>query len=165
MKVPHKDVYHGQVKKPYLYLPETWVLYEIHRYQKSTNFLVREAPFQCSVWVIAVDSNIYCTSSHQPFLLSKKQLMLFVHLFEDSNFWAMHGKRVTVIPKDMQLTQWIWGGSVRFEDGISVRSNVRHYAKNVTEWLNHLKCEFIYANITGHSDLFLSLSYPLNITK
>ncbi|KAK4891837.1 centromeric DNA-binding histone H3-like protein cse4, partial [Elasticomyces elasticus] len=36
-----------------------------------------------------------------------------VHLFEDTNLCAIHGKRVTIMQKDMQLARRIrgaWGG-------------------------------------------------------
>ncbi|KAL7474929.1 hypothetical protein ACHAWX_000046, partial [Stephanocyclus meneghinianus] len=36
----------GGVKKPYHYHPCTIALREIHRYQKSTNLLICNAPFQ-----------------------------------------------------------------------------------------------------------------------
>jgi histone H3 len=32
-----------------------------------------------------------------------------VHLFEDTNECAIHGKRVTIMPKDMRLAQRIQG--------------------------------------------------------
>ena len=32
-----------------------------------------------------------------------------IHLFEDSNLWAIHAKRVTIMPKDIQLACRIRG--------------------------------------------------------
>ena len=32
-----------------------------------------------------------------------------VHLLEDTNLCTIHAKRVTIMPKDMQLAQRIWG--------------------------------------------------------
>eukprot|EP00804_Cyclotella_cryptica_P023187 CCRYP_000389-RA/>CCRYP_000389-RA protein AED:0.13 eAED:0.13 QI:0/-1/0/1/-1/0/1/0/108 len=37
----------GGVKKPHRYHPGTVVLYEICRYQKSTDHFIRKVPFQC----------------------------------------------------------------------------------------------------------------------
>jgi histone H3 len=36
-----------------------------------------------------------------------------VGLFEDTNLCALHGKRVTILPKDMQLAQRIRGDPKR----------------------------------------------------
>ena len=34
-----------------------------------------------------------------------------VHLFKDTNLCAIHTKCVTIMPKDMQVAQQIWGES------------------------------------------------------
>ena len=43
----------GGIKKPHRYQPGTVALREIRKYQKSTEFLLRKAPFQRSVWEIS----------------------------------------------------------------------------------------------------------------
>jgi histone H3 len=45
----------GGVKKPHPYRPGTIALREICKYQKSTNLLIRKAPFQRLVHKIAID--------------------------------------------------------------------------------------------------------------
>eukprot|EP01018_Ginkgo_biloba_P012974 Gb_23769 [translate_table: standard] len=35
-----------------------------------------------------------------------------VHLFEDTNLCALHGKRVTIMPKDMHLARRLRGGGL-----------------------------------------------------
>jgi histone H3 len=44
----------GGVKKPHRYRPGTVALREIRKYQKSTELLIREAPFQRLVCKIAI---------------------------------------------------------------------------------------------------------------
>ncbi|XP_035390674.1 histone H3, embryonic isoform X2 [Electrophorus electricus] len=70
----------GGVKKPHRYRPGTVALREIRRYQKSTELLIRKLPFQ-----------------------------RLVGLFEDTNLCAIHAKRVTIMPKDIQLARRIRG--------------------------------------------------------
>ena len=43
----------GGVKKPHRYRPGMVALFEIHRYQKSTELLLQKLPFQCLVREIA----------------------------------------------------------------------------------------------------------------
>uniref|UniRef100_A0A8C4VL99 Histone H3 n=1 Tax=Gopherus evgoodei TaxID=1825980 RepID=A0A8C4VL99_9SAUR len=43
------------VKKPHNYRPDTVALREIHRYQKSTELLIRKLPFQRLVREVAQD--------------------------------------------------------------------------------------------------------------
>jgi histone H3 len=45
----------GGVKKPHRYRPGTVALCEIRKYQKSTELLIRKAPFQCLVREIDID--------------------------------------------------------------------------------------------------------------
>ncbi|NXA21328.1 H32 protein, partial [Ibidorhyncha struthersii] len=61
-------------------------LREIRRYQKSTELLIRKLPFQ------RLASEAY-----------------LVGLFEDTNLCAIHAKRVTIMPKDIQLARRIRG--------------------------------------------------------
>ena len=68
-KAPRKHIAHkqakktqvssstGGVKKPHRYRPGTVALREIRRYQKSTELLIRKAPFQRLVREITIDLN------------------------------------------------------------------------------------------------------------
>uniref|UniRef100_A0A8C8UG46 Core Histone H2A/H2B/H3 domain-containing protein n=1 Tax=Peromyscus maniculatus bairdii TaxID=230844 RepID=A0A8C8UG46_PERMB len=76
----------GGVKKPHRYRPGTVALREIRRYQKSTELLIRKLPFQ--------------RLANEAYL---------VGLFEDTNLCAIHAKRVTIMPKDIQLARRIRG--------------------------------------------------------
>ncbi|KAB1261824.1 histone H3.1 [Camelus dromedarius] len=80
----------GGVKKPHRYRPGTVALREIRRYQKSTELLIRSG---CSA-VMALQEA--CEA-------------YLVGLFEDTNLCAIHAKRVTIMPKDIQLARRIRG--------------------------------------------------------
>jgi histone H3 len=100
----------GGVKKPHRYRPGTVALREIRRYQKSTDLLIRKLPFQRLVREIAQDMNANLRFQ-SPALLALQEAAeaYLVSLFEDTNLCAIHGKRVTIMPKDMQLARRIRG--------------------------------------------------------
>jgi histone H3/H4 len=95
-------------------------LREIRKYQRSTELLIRKAPFRRLVREIAneligtdisgsnfaggvkwqVEALLSLQEAAEPYL---------VHLFEDANLEAVHGKRVTIMAKDMQLARRIRG--------------------------------------------------------
>ena len=101
----------GQQKKPHRYHPGTVALREIRRYQKSTELLIRKLPFQRLVQEIAQDLgkiNIRFQSGAIMALQEASEAYL-VGLLEDSNLCAIHAKRVTIMPKDIQLARRIRG--------------------------------------------------------
>jgi histone H3/H4 len=100
----------GGVRKPFRYRPGTVALREIRRYQKSTDLLLRKAPFQRLVREIAqgLNSNLRFQSTAVLALQEAAEAYL-VGLFEDSNLCAIHAKRVTIMPKDMLLARRIRG--------------------------------------------------------
>lgn len=100
----------GGVKKPHRYCPGTVALREIRRYQKSTDLLIRKRPFQRLVREIAQDfkTDIYFQSTSMLCLQEAAEAFL-VGLFEDTNLCAIHAKRVTIMPRDMQLARRIRG--------------------------------------------------------
>jgi histone H3 len=100
----------GGVKKPHRYRPGTVALREIRRYQKSTDLLIRKHPFQRLVREIAQDfkSDLSMTSSSILAFQESTEAYL-VKLFEDTNLCAIHAKRVTIMPKDIQLARRIRG--------------------------------------------------------
>ncbi|XP_074554265.1 histone H3-like [Halichoeres trimaculatus] len=85
----------------------TW---EIRRYQKSTELLIRKLPFQRLVREIAQDfkTDLRFQSSAVMALQEASEAYL-VGLFEDTNLCAIHAKRVTIMPKDIQLARRIRG--------------------------------------------------------
>ena len=100
----------GGIKKPHRYRPGTVALREIRRYQKSTELLLRKLPFQRLVREIAQD---YKTDlrfqSTAVMALQEAAEAYLVGLFEDTNLCAIHAKRVTIMPKDVQLARRIRG--------------------------------------------------------
>ncbi|EGT58275.1 hypothetical protein CAEBREN_10531 [Caenorhabditis brenneri] len=100
----------GGVKKPHRYRPGTVALREIRRYQKSTELLIRKLPFQRLVREIAQDfkTDLRFQSSAVMALQEAAEAYL-VGLFEDTNLCAIHAKRVTIMPKDIQLARRIRG--------------------------------------------------------
>ena len=100
----------GGVKKPHRYRPGTVALREIRRYQKSTDLLIRKLPFQRLVREIAQDfkGDVRFQGSAVLALQESAEAYL-VGLFEDTNLCALHGKRVTIMPKDIQLARRIRG--------------------------------------------------------
>ena len=100
----------GGVKKPHRFRPGTVALREIRRYQKSTELLLRKLPFQRLVREIAMDfSSQLRVQSHAIQALQEASEAYLISLFEDTNLCAIHGKRVTIFPKDMQLARRIRG--------------------------------------------------------
>ena len=88
------------------YRPGTVALREIRRYQRSTELLIRKLPFQRLVREIAQDfkTDLRFQSSAVVALQEASEAYL-VGLFEDTNLCAIHAKRVTIMPKDIQLAR------------------------------------------------------------
>ncbi|GAB5368222.1 hypothetical protein AAMO2058_001300500 [Amorphochlora amoebiformis] len=100
----------GGVKKPHRYRPGTVALREIRRYQKSTDLLIRKLPFQRLVREIAQDfKNDLRFQGTAILALQEASESYLVSLFEDTNLCAIHAKRVTIMPKDIQLARRIRG--------------------------------------------------------
>lgn len=86
------------------------MLREIRKYQRSTELLLRRAPFQRVVREITSDfkADFRWQVSAVEALQEAAEAYL-VGLFEDSNLCAIHAKRVTIMAKDMQLARRIRG--------------------------------------------------------
>ncbi|VEN38948.1 unnamed protein product, partial [Callosobruchus maculatus] len=90
----------GGVKKPHRYCPET----------KSAELLIRKLPFQRLVREIAQDSKTDLRfQSSAVMALQETSEAYLVGLSEDTNLCAIHAKRVTIMPKDIQLARRIRG--------------------------------------------------------
>ena len=98
----------ASVKKPHRYRPGTVALREIRKYQKSTELLIRKLPFQRLVREVAQDfKNDLRLQSSAVMALQEAAEAYLVSLFEDTNLCAIHAKRVTIMPRDMQLARRI----------------------------------------------------------
>ena len=100
----------GGVRRPHRFRPGTVALREIRKYQKNTELLIRKLPFQRLVRECAQDfmTDLRFASSAVLALQEASESYL-VGLMEDSNLCAIHAKRVTIMPKDMQLARRIRG--------------------------------------------------------
>lgn len=100
----------GGVKRPHRYRPGTVALREIRHYQKSTELLIRKLPFERLVREIAQEfkTDLRFQGSAVRALQEAAEAYL-VGIFEDTNLCAIHAKRVTIMPKDIQLARRIRG--------------------------------------------------------
>ncbi|XP_058942801.1 histone H3, embryonic-like [Pocillopora verrucosa] len=102
----------GSARKRRKYRPGTRALMEIKHYQKTTHLLLRKSPFFRVVREIAdkfyqqVELRWQATAL---LALQEAAEAFLVRLFEDANLCAIHAKRVTVMPRDMQLARRIRG--------------------------------------------------------
>ena len=100
----------GGVKRPHRYRPGTVALREIRRYQKTTELLFRKLPFQRFVREIAMDFKTDLRYQGTAILaLQEAAEAYLIGLYEDTQMCAIHGKRVTIMPKDIQLARRIRG--------------------------------------------------------
>ncbi|KAL8109152.1 hypothetical protein AgCh_025297 [Apium graveolens] len=118
-KVPGKQLTHkvarmrapttGAYRKPHRYRPGTAnhtviSCSEIRKYQKTTELLILKLPFQRLVREIAQG-----IKSHAILALQEASEAYVVGLFHDANLCSIHAKRVTIMPKDIQLARRIRG--------------------------------------------------------
>ena len=102
----------GVVKKPHRYRPGTVALCEIRRFQKTTELLIRKAPFQRLVREITqtmFKNKDLRFQSLAVLALHEASEAYMVGMFEDTNLAALHAKRVTIMPRDMLLARRLRG--------------------------------------------------------
>ncbi|XP_032227002.1 histone H3.3 [Nematostella vectensis] len=113
---PASGASHGRTpsspRKARRFRPGTRALMEIKYYQKTTHLLLRKAPFMRVVKEVA--DRFYTTSELRwqvaaLMALQEAAEAFLVRLFEDANLCAIHAKRVTVMPRDIQLARRIRG--------------------------------------------------------
>jgi len=101
----------GGIKKPHRFRPGTVALREIRHYQRSDKLLIRRLPFQRLVREIAQDYKTDLRFQVSALMAMQESAEAFlVGMFEDANLCAIHAKRVTIMPKDVQLAGRIRGG-------------------------------------------------------
>ena len=103
----------SSVTRPHRWRPGTAALREIRRYQKSTHLLIRKLPFQRLVREILQNMRgvytVYRWNTNALMALQEAVEAYLVSLFQDTNLCAIHAKRVTIYPKDIQLARRIRG--------------------------------------------------------
>ena len=94
-------------QKKFKWKPGTRALREIRFYQKSMALLLQCIPFLHLIREVAQDFKMDLRfTADATYTL---QCASEDYLFEDSNLCAIHAKRVTIMPKDIQLAQRIRG--------------------------------------------------------
>ena len=92
------------------YRPGCLALQEICHYQKRTNLLIRKLPFQRLIRELAQKFKVDVRFRSSALMaLQEAAEAYLVRLFEDTNLCAIHAKRVTIMPKDIQLARRIRG--------------------------------------------------------
>ncbi len=102
----------GGVKKPHRYRPGTVALREIRHFQKTTELLIRKAPFQLVVREIAQNLFPYKDLRFQSLAvlaLHEASEAYMVGMFDDTNLCALHAKCVTIMPRDIFLARRLRG--------------------------------------------------------
>jgi len=100
------------VTKPHRYRPGTVALREIRCFQKTTELLIRKAPFQCVVREITqkmFPKQDLHFQSLAVLALHEASEAYMVGIFEDTNLAALHAKRVTIMPGDILLARRLHG--------------------------------------------------------
>ena len=95
----------GKVLKRRRFRPGTVALRQIRKYQKSTELLIRKIPFQRLVREIVYElrNEDFRFQSTALLALQEASEDFLVRMFDQANQIAIHGKRVTLYPKDIQL--------------------------------------------------------------
>ena len=104
----------GGIKKPHRYCPGLLALQEIHRYQQSTESLIRRTPFNKLIKEISHEYRICPEGPGTPSVqvrfqstalaaLQEAAENFLVGLFEDVDLLAVNAKRVTVMSCDIRL--------------------------------------------------------------
>ena len=115
----------GGIKKPHRYNPGLLALCEIQRYQQSTESLIWRTPFNKLIKEISQEYRICPEGPGTPSVqvhfqstalaaLQEAAENFLVGLFEDVNLLAVHAKRVTVMPRDIQLALRIRGDQTQW---------------------------------------------------
>ena len=93
------------------YRPGERALREIRFYQRNTDLLIRRLPFARLVREVQTYffRKPYRWQAEAMVALQEAAEAHLVGLFEDANLCTIHAKRVTIMPKDLQLARRIRG--------------------------------------------------------
>lgn len=97
-------------KRSRRFRPGTVALREIRRFQKTSNLLIRRAPFQRMVREVAnvAKAGLRWQSAALAAMQEATEAYV-VGLLSDSNLCALHARRVTVMPRDIHLARRLRG--------------------------------------------------------
>ena len=106
----HEARMQGRQVKPHRYRAGTVALQDIRHFQKTSVLLIWKLPFQRLVREIAQDFKTDLRFQSAAILcLQEAAEAYLVRLFDDANLCAIHARRVTILPKDIQLARRIRG--------------------------------------------------------
>ncbi|CCD23720.1 centromeric DNA-binding histone H3-like protein CSE4 NDAI_0C00590 [Naumovozyma dairenensis CBS 421] len=95
------------------YTPSTLALYEIRKYQRSTELLISKIPFTKLVKEVTDQFTVEEQQLHWQSMaivaLQEASEAYLVGLLEHANLLALHAKRITLMRKDIQLARRIRG--------------------------------------------------------
>ncbi|XP_017340815.1 histone H3-like centromeric protein A [Ictalurus punctatus] len=98
-------------RKKRRFRPGVRALMEIRKFQKSTDLLLRKGPFSRLVREVCqvFSRENLMWQAYALLALQEAAEAFLVRLFSDANLCAIHAKRVTLFPKDIQLARRIRG--------------------------------------------------------
>ena len=106
MRKIHEASMQGRQVKPHRYRAGTVALQDIRHFQKSSALLIRKLPFQRLVREIAQDFKTDRPFQSVAILCLQEAVEAYlVRLFDDANLCAIHARRVTIMPRDIQLAR------------------------------------------------------------
>ncbi len=121
------------VRKPHCWRPGMVAAREIRKFQKTTDLLIRKAPFQRLVQEIALKfgkSDLQMQST-AVLALQEAAEYLMVDVFSNTILCASHGKRATIMVKDLVLACCIRDIEMaRVEGTLTSRSNIQRWQKD-----------------------------------
>lgn len=99
-KVPRKVAMPANIKKPHRFRPGTVALREIRRYQKSTELLIRKAPFERVVREVLQEIKTGVRIQREATVAVHEAAEAYlIGLLSDSQLCAIHAKRCTLLVK------------------------------------------------------------------
>ena len=108
LRTIHEARMQGRLVKPHRYRAGTAALKDIRHFQKTSVLLIRKLPFQRLVREITQDFKTDLQFQSAAILcLQEAAEAYLVRLFDDANLCAIHARRVTIMPKDIQLARRI----------------------------------------------------------
>lgn len=100
----------AHMKKAFRWKPGTVALRTIKKLQKSTSLLIAKAPFSRLVREVAESHKAGLRFQASSIMaLQEATESYVVSLLSDSNLAALHAKRVTAMPRDLQLVRRLRG--------------------------------------------------------
>ena len=94
--------------------PGTQALWEIQKFQKSTELLIPKAPFlQLVREILQKEHGDHHIQAVAVLALHETTEAYLICLLEDTNLCTIHAKSVTILPRDMRLARWVWGENIK----------------------------------------------------